>query len=63
MARQLPPTAPVFMPPATARRQVVTMGREAGRLLMDDTAHDAGHGLVHVAPQPEVVRRSASPAR
>ncbi|MER6119707.1 LacI family DNA-binding transcriptional regulator [Streptomyces sp. NPDC001743] len=58
--------ASAVVPLTTVRRPVVAMGREAGRLLIEDTTHDAGHGHVHVVLQPElVVRRStlAAPAR
>ncbi|MGW3862911.1 LacI family transcriptional regulator, partial [Streptomyces sp. NPDC005047] len=42
------------------------MGRQAGRLLIEDTARGTGHTHSHVVLQPElVVRRStmAAPAR
>lgn len=58
--------ASAVVPLTTVRRPVVAMGRQAGRLLIEDTAHNAVHGHVHVVLQPElVVRRStlAAPAR
>ncbi|MFI6951309.1 LacI family DNA-binding transcriptional regulator [Streptomyces sp. NPDC050422] len=58
--------ASAVVPLTTVRRPVVAMGRQAGRLLIEDTAHHAVHGHAHVVLQPElVVRRStlAAPAR
>ncbi|MFE9826366.1 LacI family DNA-binding transcriptional regulator [Streptomyces sp. NPDC005791] len=51
--------ASAVVPLTTVRRPAVAMGRQAGRLLIGDTAHDAGHEHAHVVLQPElVVRRS-----
>ncbi|MEV2248354.1 LacI family DNA-binding transcriptional regulator [Streptomyces sp. NPDC049970] len=58
--------ASAVVPLTTVRRPALAMGRQAGRLLIEDTAHDTGHGHTQVVLQPElVVRRStlATPAR
>lgn len=58
--------ASAVVPLTTVRRPTVAMGRQAGRLLIEDTAHDAAHEHARVVLQPElVVRRStlAVPAR
>lgn len=58
--------ASAVVPLTSVRRPATTMGRQAGRLLIEDTApHGSAHEHVHVVLRPElVVRRStmAAPA-
>ncbi|CAM5692300.1 LacI family transcriptional regulator OS=Streptomyces glaucescens OX=1907 GN=SGLAU_29800 PE=4 SV=1 [Streptomyces glaucescens] len=57
--------ASAVVPLTSVRRPAVAMGRQAGRLLIEDTASEP-HEHAHVVLQPElVVRRStmAAPAR
>ncbi|KPC84751.1 LacI family DNA-binding transcriptional regulator [Streptomyces sp. NRRL S-4] len=58
--------ASAVVPLTSVRRPAVAMGRQAGRLLVEETTRGAGHEHAHVVLQPElVVRRStlAVPAR
>ncbi|MGW2169619.1 LacI family DNA-binding transcriptional regulator [Streptomyces sp. NPDC001705] len=58
--------ASAVVPLTSVRRPAAAMGRQAGRLLIEDTARGTGHTHSHVVLQPElVVRRStmAAPAR
>ncbi|MCX5413969.1 LacI family DNA-binding transcriptional regulator [Streptomyces sp. NBC_00059] len=58
--------ASAVVPLTSVRRPAVAMGRQAGRLLVEDTAGEGGHEHCHVVLRPElVVRRStqAKPAR
>lgn len=58
--------ASAVVPLTSVRRPALTLGREAGRLLLEDTAEAATHEHTHVVLQPElVVRRSTmrTPAR
>jgi LacI family transcriptional regulator len=58
--------ASAVVPLTSVRRPAVAMGRQAGRLLIADTASGSPHEHAHVVLQPElVVRRStmAAPAR
>ncbi|MFJ8870387.1 LacI family DNA-binding transcriptional regulator [Streptomyces sp. NPDC102473] len=58
--------ASAVVPLTSVRRPAVAMGRQAGRLLVEETTRGAGHEHAHVVLQPElVVRRStlAAPAR
>lgn len=58
--------ASAVVPLTSVRRPASAMGRQAGRLLIEETAHGTGHTHHHVVLQPElVVRRStmACPAR
>ncbi|MGW0912484.1 LacI family DNA-binding transcriptional regulator [Streptomyces sp. NPDC002784] len=51
--------ASAVVPLTSVRRPAVALGREAGRLLLQDTAEGSGHEHAHVVLQPElVVRRS-----
>ncbi|GAA4811051.1 hypothetical protein GCM10023220_47410 [Streptomyces ziwulingensis] len=51
--------ASAVVPLTSVRRPAVAMGREAGRLLIEDTASGCPHEHAHIALQPElVVRRS-----
>ncbi|MFE9628391.1 substrate-binding domain-containing protein [Streptomyces sp. NPDC006527] len=58
--------ASAVVPLTSVRRPAVAMGRQAGRLLIEDTAPGAAHEHAHVVLRPEfVVRRSTmeAPAR
>ncbi|MFF9488246.1 LacI family DNA-binding transcriptional regulator [Streptomyces sp. NPDC014676] len=58
--------ASAVVPLTSVRRPAAAMGRQAGRLLVEDTGRGAVHEHVHVVLQPElVVRRSSmgTPAR
>ncbi|MFE2048618.1 LacI family DNA-binding transcriptional regulator [Streptomyces sp. NPDC059459] len=58
--------ASAVVPLTSVRRPASVMGRQAGRLLIEDTAHGIGHTHRRVVLQPElVVRRStlAAPSR
>ncbi|MEZ3179503.1 LacI family transcriptional regulator [Streptomyces pimonensis] len=58
--------ASAVVPLTSVRRPAAAMGRQAGRLLVEDTGRGVVHGHAHVVLQPElVVRRSSmgTPAR
>ncbi len=58
--------ASAVVPLTTVRRPTVAMGRQAGRLLIEDTAHGARHEHARVVRQPELVARRSTlsgPAR
>ncbi|WP_424921826.1 LacI family DNA-binding transcriptional regulator [Streptomyces sp. wa1] len=58
--------ASAVVPLTSVRRPAVALGRQAGRLLIQDTTHGTSHEHTHLVMQPElVVRRStmAAPTR